>query len=64
MREGTPYLLAFIDLHFEKLVDGFFVVQCVHDREIDHTTQIHKICFCAILDRLLRFSSCKEAQQK
>jgi hypothetical protein len=63
MKEDAPYLLAFIDLHFEKFVDGFFVVQCVHDREIDHTTQIYKICFCAIFDRLLGFGSCKEAQQ-
>jgi hypothetical protein len=37
MKEGAAYLLAFIDLHFEKLMHSFFVVESVHDREVNHS---------------------------
>ena len=47
------YLLTLFDLHFEQLVHGFFVVQCVHDREIDHPSQIDQIRLGPVLDTFL-----------
>ena len=50
-----PYLLPFFDLNFQELVDSFFVIESIHDGEIDDTTQIDQVRFGAIFDRLRLF---------
>lgn len=47
------YLFAFFELNLEKFMNGFFVVQGIHDREVDDTTQVREICRRAVLNAFL-----------
>jgi hypothetical protein len=52
------HLVAFFDLDFEKFVYGFFVVERVHDCEIDDPTEVDEVSLRAVLDAFLLRSSC------
>ena len=47
------YLFAFYELNFEELVYGLFVIQGIHDCEIDDTSQIREVRRCVIFNTLL-----------
>ena len=51
----AAYLLPFFKLDFKQFVDGFFVIECVHDRQVDHSPKVYEICLCPILDAFLGF---------
>jgi hypothetical protein len=49
------YLLPSFDLNFQELVNSFFLVESIHDCEIDDTTQVDQVRFGAIFNRLRLF---------
>lgn len=51
----TTYLLPFLDLHLEKLMYSFLVVQGIHDSQVDDSTQVDEIRLCAVLNTRLLF---------
>ncbi len=53
MKRSETYLFAFFELNLEKFMNGFFVVQGIHDREVDDTTQVREICRRAVLNAFL-----------
>jgi hypothetical protein len=52
-KDRERYLFAFLELDFEKLVNGFFVVEGVHDGEIDGTTEVDEVGARLVLDTFL-----------
>jgi hypothetical protein len=48
-----PYLFALPQLNFQQLVDSFFVVEGIHDGQIDHPAQINEVRFGTIFNTLL-----------
>ena len=38
-----------LNLYFEQLVDGFFVIKGIHDCEVDDLPQVDNICFHCVL---------------
>ena len=59
MEHGTPttktYLLPLLDLHLEKLMYSFLIVQGIHDSQVDDSAQIDEIRLCTVLDARLFF---------
>jgi hypothetical protein len=47
--------LAFFKLDSEKLVDSLFIVESVHDGQINDTAEVDQVRFCPILDAFLLF---------
>jgi len=49
------YLLTFLKLDFQKFVNGFLVVESVHDGQVDNSAQINQVGFSPVLDSFLGF---------
>lgn len=50
---GMSYLLTLLQLNFQQLVDGFLVVEGIHDGQIYHPAQINEIRFSKVFNTLL-----------
>ena len=61
---GVTYLLSLLQLDFEQLVHGFFVVQGVHDREVDHSPQVDQVRLSPVFDAFLFFNGCATSSQQ
>lgn len=51
------YLLSFLQLNFEQFMNGFLVIQGIHDGQVDDTAQVHQVSFCPVFDALLGLSN-------
>lgn len=51
----VTYLLSLLDLHLEKLVHSFLVVQRIHDSQVDDSTQVDEVRLGAVLNPCLVF---------
>lgn len=52
------YFFTFLQLDLEQLVDSFFVIEGVHDGEVDGSAKVDQIRACFILDTLLVRNDC------
>jgi hypothetical protein len=50
--------LALLELNFEKLMDSFFVVKCVHDGQVNDATEVDKAGLCPVFNTFLCFHDC------
>ena len=50
---NLTHLFPFFDLDFEKFMDGFFVTEGVHDRQINNTAEVNKIGLCSVFNSFL-----------
>jgi hypothetical protein len=54
----NTYLIAFLDLDFEELVNSFLIVKGVHDRQVDRPTQVDEVGLCTIFDAFFLRDHC------